>query len=720
MSAVLRAGKFVVRLFCLSNHRWLVAAFAAIAVTVGTLTASAADPIAIRLLHAAHVGADVDLEATGQNATGAHFSWKLEERPKHSKAKISDHNSAQTSFRPDVPGLYIVRVTVRLRNLSLTATLSVSPSCATDPLTPVNTIDVVNNEQGMTVGTCFWQATQPTQFQVVYLYRNSANGNPLTAYTIKYATGSTAYAVNQTGITAMYNDFNALPTDGSVLVLVALPASAGTIPSSLVGQPSTTNPPSLQAALAKIGAVVPPTYLLASGAQNCWASNLLNCYGYISNGSTATWKSSAGTWNDQLYAAGSFSVIGVSGMSAGNAWYDSAVQRETTQGPLIGYLTPSSELGVDGVDAYTFVFTPYNATDTGQYAVVDSCAVTATSNCAIVVGKQIQFQQNQGSITEQVTWLHECDPQQGVNGLNLMVLDRVTLAPLTCTTVTSTSALEQALQFSTGPTSPTEGGHEQFQSPLYFSDRVVVVIQSVGTLAPLPPCFPTTQNPCPAPPPVSPTPISYANDPSLRLIDQLGGTPETFALAIGAPASGTTATGAYPYALIGVASNLPWHGKGVESSPLIKPGQPCFISQGSSCVTTTLSPGHVRAALSRDRMARYTPQAGDSTGTGNLDLYPIIYQNTVPWPYSKDDPTNGSPATVAAIAYIAGVIGIGPDFCDIRSDYSTTNIKSWTALISLIPASAPSSWPPPHPHQLLLQHHDPPHQLRGYRESAEE
>ena len=104
------------------------------------------------------------------------------------------------------------------------------------------------------------------------------------------------------------------------------------------------------------------------------------------------------------------------------------------------------------------------------------------------------------------------------------------------------------------------------------------MIQSVGTLAPLPPCFSTTS--CPTPTPVSPTPISYANDPSLRLIDQLGGTPETFALAIGAPASGTTATGAYPYALIGVASNLPWHGKGVESSPLIKPGPALFYQPG--------------------------------------------------------------------------------------------------------------------------------------------
>src|SRR5262249_42281029 len=150
-----------------------------------------------------------------------------------------------------------------------------------------------------------------------------------------------------------------------------------------------------------------------------------------------------------------------------------------------------------------------------------------------------------------VTWLHECDPQQGINGLNVMVLDRITLAPLNCTTVTSTSALQQVLQFSAGPTPPTEGAHEQLQSPLYFSDRVVVVIQSVGTLAPLAGCIPSQQTPtCPGPPnPVSPTPLSYANDPSLRLIDQLGGTPETFATSIGAPASGGTLPGAYPYAL---------------------------------------------------------------------------------------------------------------------------------------------------------------------------
>ena len=98
------------------------------------------------------------LEATGQNDPKVHFSWKLEQSPKRSKSKISDHNSAQTSFRPDVPGLYVIEVTVRLRNLSVTATLTVNPNCAADSLTPVNTIDVVNGHQGMTVGACFWTA----------------------------------------------------------------------------------------------------------------------------------------------------------------------------------------------------------------------------------------------------------------------------------------------------------------------------------------------------------------------------------------------------------------------------------------------------------------------------------------------------------------------------------------------------------------------------------
>ena len=256
MNAVLRAGDFVLRLFCLSNHRWLSAAFVAIAVMVGAHTASAADLLEIHLLHAARVGADVDLVATGPNDPKAHFSWKLEQTPKGSKAKISDHNSAQTSFRPDVAGLYVVQVTVKVRNLSLTATVPISPSCATEPLTaplnPVNTIlNVKTGQQGMTVGTCSWspQSTQsPSQFQVLYLNRNSKNnGNPLSAYPVTNSVTNPAitseyqtYPVTQSGITAMYNNFNALPTDGSVLVFVNLPASA--VPSGASRAASSASP----------------------------------------------------------------------------------------------------------------------------------------------------------------------------------------------------------------------------------------------------------------------------------------------------------------------------------------------------------------------------------------------------------------------------------------------------------------------------------------------
>jgi hypothetical protein len=614
----------------------------------------------------------------------------------------------------DVPGRYVVRVTERFRNFIATATLTTSPTCLSiDPppsagmplaLTPVNTNGDNNGHEGVTVGGCFWNQTG--EFLAVYLYRNGANALvPLTTLpdgtqlSDQGVVGGIGYPVSQSGITAMYNDFNSLPTNGSVLVILMLPQDGGMVSWNLIGQPGTTSPPSLQSALAKIGAVLPPTYLLESGATDCWASSLLDCYGYVSYGSSAIWNSTAGFWNDQGFPSGSFSVIGVPGMSVGNAFYDSAVQRGTPQGTLIGYFTNDSEVGVANATAYTFVFAPYSATDAGQYAVVDSCAVTATSNCAIGVGEQLQFQQDSGGgLTEMpATWLHECDPQPGVNGLNLMVLDRVTLAPLQCTTVTSTMDLWNAIEFFISePLSPTNGAHEQYQSPLFISDRVVVVIQSVGNLTPCVPTQPPTPpNPCPIPNPVSPTPISYANDPTLRLIDQLGGTPETFATTIGAPASGTTLPGAYPYALIGVAGNLPWHGKGTESSPLISAGQPCFISLGAPCVLNASVPGHVRVALSRDRMARYTPQAGDSTGVANFDLYPVIYQNPTPWPYSAADTTNGNASTVAAIGYIAGVLMLGPGYCDIRSAYVNSSTTTWSGLLSgnTTATTPPSSWP---------------------------
>src|SRR5262249_6022077 len=232
-----------------------------------------------------HVGDTVQLATLAVNDTSDH-SWRLRSRPETSHAVILDPHGGQASFLADVPGAYEGEVPVRVGSESVTLTMTVSTSCATDPLTPVNTIDMVNGVVGMTVGPCFFAENKPTQLQVVYLYRNG--NNALTAYNVKNsATGMTSanqgYDVTVSGISAMQADFSTLPTNGSVLVFVALPASAGTVSSLLYGQPSCTPTPTtnltktptftatpktpvptatpvtacLESPLAKIGGVVP-------------------------------------------------------------------------------------------------------------------------------------------------------------------------------------------------------------------------------------------------------------------------------------------------------------------------------------------------------------------------------------------------------------------------------------------------------------------------------
>ncbi|HEY2815837.1 MAG TPA: hypothetical protein VGK44_01755 [Casimicrobiaceae bacterium] len=102
----IRALSRLVRRSLLLRACFAIAALMALA-DVGIAQAAPPDatPIAeIRLLRKANVGDDVRLVSTGRNDPQVHFSWKLDRQPKLSKAKISDHNSAATSFRADVPG----------------------------------------------------------------------------------------------------------------------------------------------------------------------------------------------------------------------------------------------------------------------------------------------------------------------------------------------------------------------------------------------------------------------------------------------------------------------------------------------------------------------------------------------------------------------------------------------------------------------------------------
>jgi hypothetical protein len=86
-----------------------------------------------------------------------------------------------------------------------------------------------------------------------------------------------------------------------------------------------------------------------------------------------------------------------------------------------------------------------------------------------------------------------------------------------------------------------------------YTPRVVVVIQTVGTGS-----------------------LTVANDYALQQIDQLGCTQETFAGRI---------TQGKPYALVGVASNLPWHGRGIEPSPVIRLFRLFFIAVYPPCTS---------------------------------------------------------------------------------------------------------------------------------------
>jgi len=194
----------------------------------------------------------------------------------------------------------------------------------------------------------------------------------------------------------------------------------------------------------------------------------------------------------------------------------------------------------------------------------------------------------------------------------------VTLKLVAHQTVTSTASLENLLH-SQPPSSAS--GHFFTGTSGFLSDRVVVLMQSVGNGK-----------------------LTFdAATPLLQTVDQVGGTPEKFGPAI---------TQGQPYALVGVAGNLPWHGRGIESSPV--------ISQAMGQSMAFAQPGRSRGELARDR---YTPIAGDPVGGSNLELFPIVFQDPTPWPYAGN----------CAMPYFADQMGIGVAYPDVRSAYQNSS-----------------------------------------------
>ena len=136
-------------------------------------------------------------------------------------------------------------------------------------------------------------------------------------------------------------------------------------------------------------------------------------------------------------------------------------------------------------------------------------------------------------------------------------------------------------------------------------------------------------------------------------LDQLGGTPESL--------QGSVA-GAHPYALVGVANNLPWFGtSALESSSVMAtssaPGQPN---------------GQINGMLERDRTGLFTPVTGSPAGPINSDLFAIVFEPAQPWPDTGDP----------ALPYIANGIQMG-GYPDVRSGYTNLNIDFDTKALLL-------------------------------------
>lgn len=372
--------------------------------------------LAIHLTRELHVGTDVRLEVTGVEGADpedAAFEWQLVSQPPTSEATLSNSTGAETSLRADVPGRYVVQVDFHLAGeLRDSATLEATATDA-GPLIAVNTIaldpdptEFANTScksgtaVAITIGSqCYPHPNGGQGFQVLVVDRSDLS-----------LISNKSYAVTSSALTTLKSDLQKLPSPADTnLVFVTLPSQAlaatgGFLAGNLVGN--------VDDALGQIGGVVPKAWILPeNGADPCWSGNIPVC---------------PKDWVQAAYDVTSFTVVGVPGMSAGNAWFDSAAQRgdPTGEGRIVGYLMPGTEVdSVANVDAKTLVF------QADQYVLADTCA---GDGCSIQVGDQTFA------------------PEPGVDGVNVVVLDRVTLAPIAHQTVTSTSALSQVLASATG------------------------------------------------------------------------------------------------------------------------------------------------------------------------------------------------------------------------------------------------------------------------------
>lgn len=532
-----------------------------------------------------YVGQAAVLDAGASRLTSgrlrdADIRWSLVEKPATSAISVAG-TGRRFELTTDVPGYYRIRATVGKGRTAASAVITVSSTTPT-LLLPFDAQDPTQGS-ALVIGAQSYPVTNDVQVTIL----NRSNLGPATGLPggLPYTKG---YPATTAGMNQLGTDLASLGTDDTKFVVVSNP------PGRTVAAGADLS--GLQAALGHIGGAYPGEWYL--NLPSCWTGGSNYCFtdttGWVHNGTIA----------------GGFSLLGVPGMAAGQAWRATAVQGGTDLGRLKGDLVSGTPTETGGVSSYVVV-----AGD-DQYTQVQTCAnLPGVGDCVIVVGDQTFA------------------PTPGVNGWNVVVLDRTTLQPLNHQTITAGSQLGSAMvghtPFGTG---------RSMTPPDLISDQQVVIVQSVGTGQ-----------------------LSTANA-DLQMLDQYGGTPE---LAVASMTDGK------PYALVGVADSLPWHGTAVESSPLAGARQN----------------GRLVADLARGRdwlvhPISGDPQGGDPDSGINLGLYPVIYQDPTDWPYAGDP----------SVAVIGNYLTIHPD---VRSSYPNTNEDFGSLAGRLAAWDCPSDPPTP-------------------------
>jgi hypothetical protein len=552
--------------------------------------------VAARALAPATVGHTVILDArrsllvpgTGGLATAR---WALVRRPAGSHARLGSATGPRVWLHPDVPGNYVVALRVGTGRATGVDLLNVD---ATPPgaLIPFNTIapDPANPANiGIRIAGTFYADPKLSALQVLVLQRKDLS-----------LVSNSGYAADAQGIADMNTFLQSL--NANQMVIVTHP---GTEVSPPITDPSLLD--NLNKAVGMIGGNLgAPWGFGGPGSSSACGSGFT---GYCFQDGTS--------WHGGKLYGGSFSIIGVPKMPAGQAWRETAVQNGDTDGRITGYFTKGTIGG-----GYDGNFTVVSGPDPD--VPVQTCVANTSDpdECAVTVG-------------DSTTGVHTYSRNPAVsNGMHVVVLNRTTLAPIINTTVTTVSQLLNAVSTLNEPVV----GHYIVPGvrPL-IDDQRIAIIQSIGNGQ-----------------------LTGSASPQLFLdINQLGGTPDYLWDAI---------HNGCRYALVGAAADLPWQGTAAESSTAMRNG-----NESTDCHTAAdgAPTGLLDGMLERDRVGLYTPLGADPAGATNNALLPIIYQKAQPWPYADD---------AVGLRYIADYVGlctqgVNPcQYADVRSAYTNENI----------------------------------------------